>query len=349
MGFAAYLLIVGLTRAMVSEPVAADLPGQAVLRHAGQPVALWGTALGSISLLVGLLVGNPFLVCVGLAAHGLSLGEFSKFAATAFGRPTLAIGQEGLRLALFLAGFAVPAVRQDPVLLFVVWSAGAVLAGYVFTAIQGIYFLPRLRRDIVPAPVAMSYGADHLLGAGTTQLSTFGLGAWAAPGANAAIRGSGTMLGPVTTFVVSGRSLVIPYLSRGRKEQQGLKPAVHLIAAMALLALPLLVLINFIPDPWGRMLLGETWPLTAMVLPVLSAEALISLTSTVAFAGHRSMGAHRRTLLIRLVMSPVRLGLIVGGGILWGPFGAAWGTLIASALTFAVWWTSYVQLARRGA
>ncbi|MCV7524950.1 hypothetical protein M3D76_007160 [Micrococcus luteus] len=342
-----FLIIQGLVRAMVSEPLAAALPGRQALQRAGGLSALWSSALGAVAALAGLALGSPYLIVAGVLAHGYCTGEYAKFYATVFGKPILAVAQEATRLVLFTVACVLFIDDVSPWVIFAVWLAATSVAGYAFALVSRIRLTPTWSRDLVEPKVALSYGADHMLGSGTTQLATFGLGAWAQPSVNAAIRGTGTLLGPVATFVNTGRALIIPFLSRSHRRNERFAPVINLVVVMTALALPLMVLVNLIPEGLGRAVLGDTWDFTRAILMIMSVEALFSLLSVIVFAGHRSVGAHRRTLGLRLVLSPFRLVLIIGGGVVGGPIGAAWATLAATATTAFVWWSSYIQLLRK--
>jgi O-antigen/teichoic acid export membrane protein len=187
---------------------------------------------------------------------------------------------------------------------------------------------------------------DYLLGSGATQVTTFLLGAVAQPAVNASVRGSGTLLGPITVVANSVRALIIPFLSRRHRSGHALTPSVHLTMLLILFSLPLVVGVNLIPDSWGIFLLGETWTLTEVVLPLLSLELVFALVSNVPFAGHRSLGAHRRTLALRSILAPLRVATIVMAALVTGYVGAAVAMLATSAVSALVWWWSYRQLVR---
>ncbi|MFL0534491.1 hypothetical protein ACH0BW_01230 [Micrococcus luteus] len=345
--FAVYLLVAGVTKAMVAEPLSAALPDSRGVRAGGGVNASWSLLFGGLSTGAGLLVGSPYIVLVGLTAHGVCLGEFSKSVSTAFLNPWTAVRQEAGRLLLFLAMLLASGSGRDPVLTFGAWLVAGAVAGYAGALAQRLALRPARRHPLIPTRMSLSYAADHLLGAGTTQLGTFGIAVWASPSTNAGMRGVGTILGPVATLVAASRPLIIPFLSRGRRRGVAAGSTRHLVLAMVLMAVPMLVVVNWIPDTLGEAVLGDTWGVAKPLLPIMSVEAVLAMLSAIAFAGHRSLAAHGRTLRIRCAVSPVRLLFIVGGGAWAGPLGAAWGTLIATVTSSAVWWMSYSNLMKK--
>lgn len=345
--FAVYLLVTGMTRAMVAEPLSAALPDSLGVRAGGGVNASWSLLFGGLAIGTGLLVSSPYLLLVGLTAHGVCLGEFSKSVSTAFLNPWTAVWQEAGRLVLFLAMLLSLGSGSNPVMTFGAWLVAGAVAGYAGALAQRLALRPARRHPLIPTRMSLSYAADHLLGDGTTQLGTFGIAVWAPPSTNAGMRGVGTLLGPVATLVAAGRPLIIPFLSRGRRRGVAAGSTRHLVLAMVLMAVPMLVVVNWIPDTLGEAILGDTWGVAKPLLPIMSAEAVLAMLSTIAYAGHRSYAAHRRTLRIRCAVSPLRLAFIVGGGAWAGPLGAAWGTLIATMTSSAVWWMSYSNLMKK--
>lgn len=345
-GFAGYTLVLGLTQAMVAEPLAARLPTPAQQRSGGRQISSTAGLLGLLTAVTGAIFGNAYLVIAGVTAHGVCLANFAKNITSVFGRPSFAVIQELCRFLLFTGALAVPVIRGNPLLLCVVWFSLYSMVGYICALILKFGMRPAWRRPPVRWRESLSYGVEFLLGSGTTQISTFGLGIWAHPAVNAALRGAGTLLGPVLTLSTSGRVLLIPFLSRSRVDQNSRSAAWRSTFVLLLVSVPAVILINLVPDSLLQVALGDTWDVAKAVLAAMSVEAVLALVSTVPFAGHRSEGAHRRTLLLRAVVSPFRLAVIILPGVWYGPVGAAAGTLVATVATTMLWWVSYLQITR---
>ena len=346
-GFAGFLAITGITRAMVSDPSAARLVDQPELRLGGRQVSLYSLGFSILLLSVGVLLDQSFLVVVGVFGHAAAMYDYSKFASTVFGRPRVAVAQETFKTVVFIPAIFVPAIAGNPVLIFAIWLMATAIAGYAGALSQRISLLPSWKNMQVPIHESASYALDYLLGAGTTQTTTFVLGGVASPQVNASIRGAGTLLGPITMIATSVQVLIIPFLSRRLRLSNDLGPAANVSITLGIVALPLAVAVILLPDSWGTALLGETWQLTKVVLPILAVELLATLMTNVPFAGHRSLGAYKRTLILRSILAPTALVSIVSAALLGGYVWAAYAILGNSLLGVVTWWVSYRGLMRK--
>lgn len=343
-GFAGFMVITGISRSMIGEPSSARLLNDRSLRIAGKQVSGYGLCSTVIMVLIGLATNQSYLIAVGAFGHAITIYDYSKFVSTVFGRPQIAVAQEFIKTLIILIAIFTPAANQDPFILFLVWLTATGIVGYTGTIIQRINLKPSLSTPEIPRKESVSYAFDFILGSGTTQITTFALGAFAAPTVNASVRGAGTLFGPITMIATSIRALVLPFLSRKLRSGSDLSPSVHVSLSLLIAALPLIVLINFIPPNWGYALLGETWHFTKSVLPILSVEVISTMLTTIPFAGHRSLGAHKRVFYIRLILALVRLLVIISAAIVGGHIWAAIAMVFTSVLGLITWWISYSML-----
>src|SRR5699024_8358497 len=151
---------------------------------------------------------------------------------------------EIVRTILIVASVFVPSLNQSPMRLFLFWLVITGLIGTVGILIQHIKLLPSFYHSEISHRESISYAFDYILGSGTTQSTTFALGAFASPAVNASIRGAGTLFGPITMIATSVRALVLPFLSRGLRSGSKLSPSVNVSATLAIAAVPLLVIVN---------------------------------------------------------------------------------------------------------
>ncbi|WP_214443661.1 MATE family efflux transporter, partial [Mycobacterium tuberculosis] len=101
-----------------------------------------------------------------------------------------------------------------------------------------------------------------------------------------AVRGAGTLLGPLNLIATTVRSLLLPFLSR-RNDVPGrqISAALRVAALQVAVLVPFLVALQFLPDTWGEQLLGDTWQLASQALLPLSIEAIFALIGAVANSG----------------------------------------------------------------
>lgn len=340
-GFAGFVTITGLARAMVGDPSSVRLLDSKKLQQGGRQVSFYGLFYSIFTILLGLILGQPYLIAAGIFGHSISMYDYSKFVSTVFGQPHLAVIQEFSKCILIVGAISIPQLRNDPLYLFLGWLVITALVGYGGVFYQRIYLAPSWRKREIPIRESLSYAMDYALGSGITQITTFTLGTVASPSVNASVRGAGTIFGPITLVASSIRTLVLPFLARRIKHGRDLNPAANLSFSLLIVTLPLVILINFIPDNLGTALLGETWFFTKDVLPILSVEVITSMLTTIPFAGHRTLGAHRRILILRGFLAIVRLVVIVSAALIGGHILAAYAMVFTSSLGLFCWWISY--------
>ena len=343
-GFAGFITISGISRAMVGEPSSARLLPIDSLRQGGQQVSCYGLILAVVIFLLGLLTGQPYLMAVGISGHAIALYDYSKLISTVFGNPQIAVITESIR-AISIIGIAfIPTVNDKPFLIFVIWLLTMCVASLIGILIQRIRILPTVGHAEIPFKESISYSFDYILGGGTSQAITFALGAFASPAVNASIRGAGTLFGPITMIATSVRALLLKFLSRRLFAGSKFGPPIHVSLSLLIAAIPLLIVVNLLPNEWGHSLLGETWLVAKEVMPYLSIEVISTMLTTIPFSGHRSLGAHKRVFKIRLSLALLRLPIVIGAGILGGHMWAAIAMVTTSVLELIVWWTSYTHL-----
>ena len=345
-GFSGFVIVSGLSRSLIGEPSSARLLSLKELRAGGKQVSAYGILLAAILGIIGVLTGQLYLLAVGVFSHAIAMYDYSKLVSTVFGKPYIATTLEIVRTILIVASVFVPSLNQSPMRLFLFWLVITGLIGTVGILIQHIKLLPSFYHSEISHRESISYAFDYILGSVTTQITTFALGAFASPAVNASIRGAGTLFGPITMIATSVRALVLPFLSRGLRSGSKLSPSVNVSATLAIAAVPLLVIVNLIPAQWGQALLGETWVVSKAVLPILSIEVVTTMLTTIPFAGHRSLGAHKRVFNIRLVLAVLRLVVVIVAGVYGGHIWAAIAMVFTSALGLVVWWISYSRLLR---
>lgn len=343
-GFAAFMSISGLTNSLISEPSSARLLPERNLRLAGKQVSAYGLCFSAPILIVGAVMGQNYLVAVGIFGHAISTYSYSRFLSTVFGKPLIAVSQEVIKTLGVIVLVFIPDFSNQPFLLFLAWLLLTAIVGYAGALLQRITLVPSFTQPQIPPKESASYAMDFVLGSGTTQMTTFTLGAMAQPDVNASIRGTGTLLGPITMIATSIRTLIIPFLSRRLRHSNDLAPAQNVTLSLLLATLPLVVLVNFLPTSWGEALLGDTWQLTKVVLPILSIEVISTMLTNVPFAGHRSLGAHKRTTIIRTILAAVRLITIVTAAVVGGYVWAAYAMVFTSVIGMITWWVSYRSL-----
>lgn len=347
-----YGVLLNVSRGLATDPlvvrfsaVAPDVWRGAVARSSGTALGV-GAVAGAGSLLIGLAVGGPVgvaFVGLGIVLPWLLLQDSWRFAFFASGQGQKAFANDlvwGIALipALFFAG------RHGTVFGFLLaWGfSGAVAAAYgcVQTGLAprpaGVRGWLRDQRDLGPR-----YLVENISNSGSSQVRMYGLGAIAGLAAVGAVRGAELLLGPFIAVLMGLSIVAVPEAARVLRRDPRKLPLFCLVlgAAQALgAALWGLVLLLLLNDRLGTLILGDVWhSSSALILPASLAVTLAGLI-TGAAAGLRALGAARRSMRCQLLASLAYVAGGLGGAVIAGALGSAWGVATAILFGVAVWW-----------
>lgn len=342
-----YVMANGIIRAAITETTLAIEPSRSNDEIGFQRASLVSLVAGGAMVLLGWFLGSWYLAVVGVCFNGLTSLDYSRTVNAALHRSGVALAQgvawsvtvicvSGVSLVLPLRGTT----------LFAVWAGAGAIIGYLSTAEAGYPWAPRWLRNPRQDKAAAWFSVDYLAGSGGSLLSTNLLVVVLNTTAVGAVRGAGTILGPVGLVSTTARSLSIVYLSRARAVggRHEFRSAVAAAGALAVVVGPLAVAITLIPDRVGRELLGRTWDSVSPILLALAIESVLALVGSIAAAGHRSRLAGARTLTLRLLVGIPRPMIVVLAAWWFGIEGAAWSMAAIAAVNVVLWWFSYWRL-----
>ncbi|MGH3923781.1 MAG: hypothetical protein ACRDTT_13085, partial [Pseudonocardiaceae bacterium] len=156
-----------------------------------------------------------------------------------------------------------------------------------------------------------------------------------------AFRGVQVLLGPITMLAVAALSFVVPEFSRRRTSlvaRQWMRSALALSADIAGLSVCWGLLLMLAPDALGQALLGETWPGTSdILLPSIvwqAGAAVLVGPAAMLYAMDRAPVA----FALNARLAPLIFIGGVGGVLLAGAEGGAWGFSIAFWAVVPSWW-----------
>lgn len=345
----AYLFGSGLVRSALTDSALSLPDDRDTFDRSFQRASLVALGCTAVVCAWGLLTANEFLVVLGIAFHGLIVFDFLRTFDSAAGAAGRAMVATTAWSVLTIAGAVLSiAGLVDARVVFVVWAASGALAGYVFMVVVHAPLLPRWSRHREDTKVSSLFALDFAVGSGGALFTTGLLGLVGDGLVLGAVRGAGTLLGPLNLIATTVRSLLLPFLSRrddvqGRQIRAAMKVTTLQIAVLA----PFLIALQFLPDAWGKQLLGDTWQLASVALLPLSLEAVFALIGAVANSGHRVAFAGGRSLTLRLAIGIPRPFVVLACAQVWGLTGATWSMVGISALNALMWWASYYQLSRR--
>ncbi|WP_328779057.1 hypothetical protein OIE52_43490 [Streptomyces canus] len=346
-----YGVVLNVSRGLSTDPL--------VVRFSGVPEASWrgavarstgtalgvGTSIGAVSLVVGLALGGRLgsaFACLGVMLPGLLLQDAWRFAFFAAGNGRKAFVNDVV-WCVALVPALVAAAHVDTVGAFVLaWGASAAVAAAYGCLQSGIR--PRMteargwlreQRDL-----GYRYLVENVSLSGASQLRAYGLGAIVGVGAVGAVRGAELLMGPFLA-VLMGLSLVtVPEAARVLRQSPHRLGKFCLLlgggqAAAALLWGGSLLLL---PNRLGDLVLGSVWhSASQLIVPITFSVAGAGL-GTGAAAGLRALGAARRSLRSQLFASACYVSGGLGGAVVAGTVGSAWGVAAATVSGSAVWW-----------
>jgi O-antigen/teichoic acid export membrane protein len=342
--FSVYVLVSGIIRAAVAESALAAHGVEDGFSEALGRACLLVLALAPPVALIAFALRQPYLAVAAVALPGMVIYDHIRVLQVALGRPSIAVRQELVWAFCSLLVFVgVQMQWMSPLLGFAAWATSGSILGFLTGKLLGLALRPRWSGGRTEARIAALYSLDHLAGTGTAQVNVFviaGVGGSAVAGS---LRGAATLFSPLNLIISAVRPLAIRKLAVVRRHQPTSELRTAGLATFALVGItfPLALLALLVPDEFGRALLGQTWGSAAPLMLPLGLEAVASGVAAMAFAGHRAHRAAVRTLVVRLSLAPVRIGVVLACAAAAGAVGAAWGMFAVAVLGALIWWGSY--------
>ncbi|MEU6883301.1 hypothetical protein [Streptomyces sp. NPDC046712] len=354
-GFAAFSMVyigftvlLGLNAAYVGQSVVLEKGEEhevgAAARSAVTFTALASTAAAVPLLAAGALVGGPTgpaLLALGAVLPIVLVQDGLRYGFSALRQPHRALAADTLRLLSVVPALLLQPHGSSPARLVLVWGLSALPA-----ALLGLVLLRPFVRNR-PGDPRRYLRKDHLgrrfvvefaVGNGSSQLAVLGLGLLASPLAVGALRGASTLFGPLNTLFTSVNAFGPPLLGRAGSRRATVRAAAGLAAVLALVALGWAAALYALPERLGRELLGATWQSAAGLLPATGSQYAVMAAGTCALVTLRVLSP-RATLSVQVVFSLLSVALMLGGYVIGGAAGAAWGLAAGSALKALAAWS----------
>lgn len=346
-----YGVVLNVSRGLATDPL--------VVRFSGVPEASWrgaaarssgtalgvGAVLGAVCAVVGLVlgggVGAAFAV-LGVVLPALLLQDAWRFAFFAAGAGRKAFVNDVVWGVVLVPAMVVAAHVGSVAAFVLAWGASAAVAAVYGCFQSGIRPSPtgargwlREQRDL-----GYRYLVENVGLSGASQLRAYGLGAIVGVGAVGTVRGAELLLGPFLA-VLMGLSLVTvaeaARVLRRAPDRLG-RFCLLLGGGQAAAALLWGAALLLVPDRLGEFVLGGVWhSASQLIVPATLGVAGASL-GTGAASGLRALGAARRSLRCQMFASACYVAGGLGGAVVAGTAGSAWGVAAATVGSSAVWW-----------
>lgn len=351
LALAAYLICLGTSRALNSEPFVVRFSGsspgdRAVSRDAAGAAVIVGVVLGVVLVGAGLEAPGSLgeaLVAMGIVLPILLLQDCFRFIAFATRRGKIAfLGETAWALALLVALVLLSLLGIHRVSAYALAWGGTAAFGALVTG-TGLRVLPRPRnapawwrsqRDLAPR-----YLGEFTALNGASQFSAYLIGWIAGLIAAGSLRGAQVLMGPMTTLFLGISLFATPegVVLAQRSDRSVVRFGRLLSAALGLMALVWAVTLMMLPNSVGHALLGSSWNGAREVLPGVGLSMVATGLSTGPFIGLRAFAAARRSLRVRVTIAPLTLIGAGLGAVVAGARGGALGMAIAVWIAFVYW------------
>lgn len=351
MVYVAFSVLLGLNMAYVGQSVVLEKGERlgAVCRSAVGFTGVASAAAGALLVLVGLALPGPAgraFLALGLVLPLVLLQDGLRYCFSALRVPERALAADALRLVCVLAALAVQPQGASAGRLVLVWGLSALPA-----LALGLWLLRPyvrgVRADLRPyvrrGHLGQRFVVEFAVGNGSSQLAVLGLGVFATPLAVGALRGATTLFGPLNVLFNSANAFGPPVVGRASGKRGVVRLTALMGGALALLGAGWGAVLYALPDRVGRRLLGDTWEAAAALLPATGAQYAVMGLGTCALLTLRVLNP-KATLSLQVVFSLLSVGLLVGGYVLWGVAGAAWGLALGSAAKAGAGWLRVARL-----
>lgn len=361
--FLVFTLLVGLSRAMVTDPMVVvysggDDPARADATSKATALSTaFGLGTGLVTVLVGLAFGYTSTLGASLITLGVSL-------------PGL-LQQDAWRYAFFMARRARPVAVNDTVRAIVMFALLAALfardrvtvpvmiltwglSAYVaaFLGVLQSRIIPRARGALAwwqgHRELSLRLGADFGINQGAANGATMAVGPVSSLAAVGALNASRTLMGPLTLLFSGMTALVMPAMSARIRESLTRIAGIVAIALGSLAAVWMLFLM-VMPEAWGLWLLKENWAgAKGTILPTGVGMVCISMAIGPNL-GLKARALGNAVLRVTVVQAPLLVVLGTGGAALADAPGAAWGFAAAQAVGLALTWREFLAAERHHA
>jgi hypothetical protein len=359
--FATYTIVLGISRAVATEPLAVGYAGadEAAMRSATAAATGASVVLGvlaGVACAAAALLGDGSLreglLALALVLPGLVLQDAWRLAFFAAGRGAAAFVNDvtwavalTVGLAFLLARNGNPAIPH----LLLVWGGAATIAAVVGAVQAGtppaVVRAGQWLRET--SGLWTRYAGEFVTTVAGAQLTLFGVGLVAGLAETGALRGGQVVLGPLNVLFMGTALVAVPEAIRALRTSRvrltGFARAVS--GGLAATAIAWGAVVVALPDDVGESLLGGTWddaqpvvlPLTVWLAALGAAAGPMTALRALALAG--------RSLRARAVVTVASIGVSIAGAVAAGAEGAAWGLAAASVGGAVVWWR---ELGRAG-
>lgn len=361
--FAAYLLLLGLSRALLAEPYVIRYAGRARHDEAGPRQAVLGGALtvglsgGAAAAILALLLRggvSATLMAFAVILPGLLVADAVRYVHFAAGEPSRAVIIDLVWSIVAIGAIAgAVATGEASISVFLVaWGAGAYAAMTVGLAQLGSGPKPRAAWAHVRAQrdLGLPLLGDFLVTQGWNQALVYGVAAVGGLTVLGTLRSAEILLGPLNVLSMGIAITFVPEGVRLRRRESGQldRLIIGLAAALVLATVLWGSVLLALPERGGRFVLGANWlDARSVLFPAIVLRAAAECIQATK-VGLRSARRPDRILRLQLgVLPPIVIATLVGAW--WaGAYGALVGKAATTVMVAPLWWREYLTVGNDG-
>jgi O-antigen/teichoic acid export membrane protein len=318
--YASLALFLGASRAFFGIPIALGRSGgdeqqRQLFGSSVTALTVLSPGVVIVTLVLGAVVSptwDDFAMVVPVMAAatvGVLFQDVGRYQAVASGRAGLALTSD----LVWLAGSLVVLVTArglGPLLALLVW------AGFLFLAMFLVLvpLRPRWSPDRIRDLLRLRFGTREsvtltvLLSNGTSLVVALIVSVGFGVAGAGSLRGASTLFGPINTLIAFlDFSLLGAMAARPRDRDARVSAVIGVVACAITAAWALIVLL--IPDDWGRLILGATWPGARSLAPITAIEYVFLAAVASASLVLKVRSNSRAMLSIKLISSA---GILLG-------------------------------------
>lgn len=360
LAFSTYLIVMNLARASGTQPL--------VIRFSGVDDAEWrrgttaatgtmfaiGVAAGIACIVLGLAIGQdagPSFVALGVALPALMLQDSWRFAFFAAGRDQAAVLTDMVWAASLIPILLIlSAVAPGTPQAVLGWGLSAVISAPVGIALSRVVPSPMTTRSWLHEhrDLVGRYSLETAISLSATQIPVYVVSLTTGLAEAGSLRAAQLLLGPMQVVVQAAHLIAVPEGVRIRRRNLGRFPLAIAVFSVGLTSVVLVwvAILMLLPNSVGEALLGASWSSAQLVILPLGLSLAAAGFSSGQLVGLRVLADAIRSLRARSVDATIGITLSVGGALIGGAVGAAWGFAVSGVLASAVWAAFFVRSER---
>lgn len=280
-------------------------------RHALGAATWSGLAAGAIIAVLAVLTHSPpAAYFISLATPFVLIQDTGRYYCISAGRPRRAVLSDGMWAAgsgaLLLVTWAAPGAIGSATLVGV-WASLTLLAMLVI--LVPLRLVPILTGLVTwwhaTLHDRLRFGAEAVIGATASLLLVGITTAIIGMTATAALRGAGSVLGPLNILLSA-----IPLVAVAELRRHGTVNGAEMWRSLRKIALPMSALAvgigmsaSMVPTNWGELILGDSWTVVRPLLPITAIEYAALAWLSAAGGGLRAQGRSSALLKLRVVFA----------------------------------------------